>query len=101
MILEVVELFIQPGTAEAFDAAIRMGVETVIAKSHGFLRYEIQKGIETPERYLLMIEWETVEDHTVGFRGSEAFTQWRAIVSPFFTKPPHMEHFTCLSGTRA
>jgi heme-degrading monooxygenase HmoA len=52
--------------------------------------------MESPERYILQIFWETLEDHTVGFRGSDAFTQWRGIVGPFFAAPPVVEHFELL-----
>ena len=96
MILELADIRIQPGRQAEFDAAIVHGVQSVIAHAHGFRGYTIHKGIESPERYLLMISWETLEDHTVAFRGSPAFAQWRAIVGPFFAEPPHVEHFTLL-----
>ena len=54
----------------------------------------------TPERFVLQIFWDTLEDHTVGFRQSTLFTEWRAIVGPFFAAPPHVEHFE-LSYTSA
>ena len=100
MVLEIAELFIRPGTQDEFDQAIRQGVETVIAKSPGFRGFEIQRGIESAERYVLLIEWDSLESHTVDFRGSESFARWRAIVSPFFAKPPHVEHFHRVAGTR-
>ena len=55
---------------------------------------KVNKRIEAPERYLLMIFWDTLEDHTVGFRGGTLFAQWRAIVGPFFAQAPQVEHFT-------
>jgi heme-degrading monooxygenase HmoA len=97
MILELADIRIKPGTQAQFDIAIVKGVETVIAKSRGFCGYKINKGVESPERYLLMIFWETIEYHTVDFRSSELFTEWRAITSPFFAAPPSVEHFTLLS----
>jgi heme-degrading monooxygenase HmoA len=97
MILEVADIRITPGQQAAFDAAIRRGVETVIARARGFRGYKVNKGIESPERYLLMIFWDTLENHTVDFRQSPAFTEWRAIVGPFFAQPPHVEHFTLLA----
>jgi len=96
MILELADIRIQPGQQSAFDEAIVRGVETVISKAKGFRGYKVNKGIETPERYLLMIFWETLENHTVDFRGSAAFGDWRAIVGPFFAQPPQVEHFTLL-----
>lgn len=99
MILEVADIRICTGQQAAFDAAIRRGVDTVIAHARGFRGYKINKGIESPERYLLMIFWETLESHTVDFRGSAAFADWRAIVGPFFAQPPQVEHFTLLAKT--
>ncbi len=49
--------------------------------------------METPGRYVLQVNWETLEDHTVGFRESPAFAQWRAIIGPYFAQAPHVEHF--------
>ena len=97
MILEIAEIRIKPGTQAEFDAAIKKGVETVIAKAKGFLAYQINKGIESPERYVLMISWETLENHIVDFRESAAFQEWRAIVGPFFAAPPAVEHFNQLA----
>ncbi|OYV28724.1 MAG: antibiotic biosynthesis monooxygenase [Thiomonas sp. 20-64-9] len=96
MIHELADIQIRPGSQAEFEAAIVHGVNTVISHAKGFEGYEIRKGIETPERYLLMIRWATLEDHTVGFRQSEAFSQWRAIVGPYFAQPPVVEHFTTL-----
>ena len=73
------------------------GVQTVISKAKGFRGYKVQKGIESPERYVLMIFWETLENHTVDFRESPAFAEWRAIVGPYFAAPPQVEHFTLLA----
>jgi quinol monooxygenase YgiN len=99
VILEVAEFFIRPGSQAEFDAAIRRGVETVIAHSPGFRRYQVQRSIESPQRYLLFIEWERLENHTVDFRGSAAFTRWREIVSPYFAQAPKVEHFERVAGS--
>ncbi|MDZ7857104.1 antibiotic biosynthesis monooxygenase [Sphaerotilus montanus] len=97
MILELADIRIQPGRQADFDAAIQRGVETVISQAKGFFGYKVNKGVESPERYLLMIWWETLENHTVDFRESPAFAEWRAIVGPFFAQPPQVEHFTLLA----
>lgn len=94
MILELADIRIPPGKQAEFDAAIIRGVETVASKAKGFRGYKVNKGVETPERYVLMIFWDTLENHTVDFRGSAAFADWRAIVGPYFAEPPKVEHFT-------
>ncbi len=96
MILELADIRIQPGQQAAFDEAIVRGVTTVISQAKGFRGWKVEKGIESPERYVLQIFWETLEDHTVHFRGGPLFAQWRAIVGPFFAQPPVVEHFTLL-----
>lgn len=99
MILEVADLRIHPGRQAEFDAAIVRGVTEVVAKSPGFCGYRINKGVESPERYVLMIYWQTLENHTVDFRQSPAFLAWRDIVGPFFAAPPAVEHFTVLAAS--
>ena len=94
MILEHADIRIQPGQQAAFDEAIQRGVDTVISRAKGFQGYTVHKGVENPERYILQIVWSTLENHTVDFRQSAALAEWRAIVGPFFTSPPIVEHFT-------
>jgi heme-degrading monooxygenase HmoA len=96
MILEVADIRIQPGRQAEFDEAIQRGLKTVISRAKGFKGWKVNKGVESPERYLLMIFWDTLEDHTVAFRGGPLFAEWRAIVGPFFAAPPVVEHFTLL-----
>ena len=93
MILELADIRIHPGQNAAFDEAIARGLRDVISKAKGFRGYKVNKGIESPERYILQIFWDTLEDHTVGFREGALFPQWRAIVGPFFASPPVVEHF--------
>jgi heme-degrading monooxygenase HmoA len=102
MILEIADIRIPAGRQAEFDEAILRGIDTVVSKSRGFRGYKVNRSIETPERYVLMIYWDSLDDHTVGFRQSEAFTQWRAIVGPFFAQPPQVEHFELvgMSGGR-
>lgn len=99
VILEVADIRIKPGQQAEFDRAIQHGIETVISKAAGFRGYKIKRGIESPERYLLMIWWDTLENHMVDFRESDAFGQWRAIVGPYFAHPPVVEHFTLLASS--
>jgi heme-degrading monooxygenase HmoA len=96
MITEIADLRVAPGTQKTFVVALKRGLDTVLSKSPGYVSHQIQHCIESPERYLLLITWETLEDHTVGFRQSEAYAEWRSIVGPFFVQPPIVEHFEAL-----
>jgi heme-degrading monooxygenase HmoA len=97
MILELADIRIKPGTQADFDQAIKKGVETVISTAKGYRGYEVHKGVESPDRYVLTIRWDTLENHTVDFRESPAFQAWRAIVGPFFASLPAVEHFTLVT----
>ena len=97
MILELADIRIHPGLQASFDAAIQRGIADVVSKAKGFEGYKVNKGIESPERYLLQIFWDTLENHTIDFRESPAFADWRAIVGPFFAGPPTVEHFNLLA----
>ena len=97
MILELADIRIHPGKGSEFDAAIQRGIAEMISGAKGFRGFKVNKGIESPERYILQIFWDTLENHTVDFRESAAFPAWRAIVGPFFAAPPVVEHFTLLA----
>jgi heme-degrading monooxygenase HmoA len=94
MILEHCDIEIDPAKQKEFEEAILRGADTVISKAKGFKGYKVNHSMETPSRYLLLIYWDSLENHTVDFRGSTAFADWRAIVGPYFAKPPHVEHMT-------
>jgi heme-degrading monooxygenase HmoA len=93
VILEVADIRIHPGRQAAFEEAIQRGLTTVIARAHGMKGWKVNRGVESPERFVLMIFWDTLEDHTVRFRAGPLFAEWRAIVGPFFAAPPVVEHF--------
>ncbi len=97
MILEIADISIQPGTGAEFEAAVAQGVAEVISKATGFMGYKLNKGVESPERYVLMIFWQTLENHTEDFRSSSAFQDWRALVGLFFAGAPTVEHFTLVA----
>ena len=97
MVLELADIRIHPGQQAAFDEAIQRGLRTVISRAQGFQGFKVNKGIESPERYVLQIFWATLENHTVDFRQSPLFAEWRAIVGPFFASPPVVEHFDLLA----
>jgi heme-degrading monooxygenase HmoA len=100
MILEHCDIQIDPSKQSEFEEAIVRGVETVISKAKGFQGFKVNHSLETPSRYLLLIYWDTLENHTVDFRGSAAFADWRAIVGPFFIKPPAVEHMTLVGKSK-
>jgi heme-degrading monooxygenase HmoA len=93
MILEVADIRITPGSNAEFELAIRRGLDAAIAPAKGFKGFQVRRGVESPERYLLTIEWDTLDNHMVDFRQSPAFALWRSIVGPFFAEPPRVEHF--------
>ena len=93
MVLEIADIRIDPTKKAEFEKAIERGVRDVISKSSGFKSFKVQRGGESLDRYLLMIQWESLEDHMVKFRESPAFAEWRGIVGPFFAGPVAMEHF--------
>jgi len=99
MILELADIRIQPGQQAAFEEAIQRGIATVASRAKGFKSFSVHKGIESAERFVLQIVWETLEDHTVGFRQGPLFAEWRAIVGPFFAVPPVVEHFDLVART--
>ncbi|HKX35928.1 MAG TPA: antibiotic biosynthesis monooxygenase [Rhizorhapis sp.] len=91
MILERAIFAIKPGQAEDFKAAFAKA-RPHIEGSKGCRKVEMRPGIENPEDFLLLVWWETLEDHTVGFRESPAFQEWRAILGPLFATPPAVVH---------
>ena len=92
MILEIANFDIKELETEAFEKILDAAKAT-ISQSKGFVSIEFQKCIETPTKYLALIHWETLEDHTIGFRESPLFIEWRSILSPFFNAAPFAEHF--------
>ena len=93
MILEIAEIQIQAGQQSDFESAIAHAITSVISQAQGFISARVQHGLESPERYILQIEWATLEDHTLHFRNGPLFPAWRAIVGPFFAQPPRVEHY--------
>ena len=100
MILELADFSIYPGQNAAFEEAIQRGLSTVISKAKGFEGFKVNRGIENPQRYILQIFWTTLENHTVDFRGSPAFAEWRVIVGPFFASAPVVEHFDLVAKSK-
>ena len=92
MIMETATISVEPGQEEQFLAALEEA-KLVLAQAPGWQVIHVHRGIERPSTFLLAIGWETLEDHTVGFRSGELFAAWRAIIGPFFAEPPVVEHW--------
>lgn len=92
MIVELAIIEIKQGSNADFEQNLDKA-RHVISQAKGYLGHEFKHCIEQENRYILLIHWETLADHTEGFRGSELFKEWRALISPFFENPPLVQHF--------
>lgn len=98
MILEIATLSIKTGSNMEFESAFEQAKKVVIS-SPGCLSAKLMHCIENESKYQVLIEWETLEAHTVTFRESEKFTQWRTLIGPYFESAPQVEHFEMNSAT--
>lgn len=92
MILEAAILNVRPGRAAEFESAMR-AARPLIAASPGFRGIEVRPCLEAPERYLLLVWWERLEDHTESFRGSARYRDWKAALHDFYEPFPTVEHY--------
>ena len=93
MILEHALLSVEPARSADFEAAFGRA-KALIAASPGFRRLSLSRCLEREDRYLLLVEWDRLEDHTEGFRGSPAYQEWKAQLHSFYDPFPVVEHFT-------
>jgi heme-degrading monooxygenase HmoA len=91
VVLEVADINVLPGTEAEFEAAYRGAVD-VLKTTPGCRSVRMTRGIESPSRFVLLVEWDSVEAHEENFRNSERFTTWRGAIGPFFDDPPRVEH---------
>ena len=92
MILEVAVLDVRAGEAAAFEAAFGEAV-SIISGMAGFRGLELQRCLEQRDRYVLLVRWDRLEDHTAGFRGSPEYGRWRALLHHFYDPFPTVEHY--------
>ncbi len=92
MILEVAHIKTHAERESEFEEAMRQAAPILMA-SAGYIGHDIHRCVENPSQYILFVRWQTLEDHMQGFRGSSAFTQWRAILNPHFAEPPQVLHY--------
>lgn len=95
MVLEIAQIDVLPGQEDAFAAAYAQA-RPWLADTDGCLTTRMTRGVESPSRFVLLVEWESVQAHEENFRATDRFTQWRTILSPFFAKPPFVEHYADL-----
>ena len=91
MITEIAQIDVKPGSEKDFEAAVAKA-GPLFLRAKGTKGVELHRSIENPSRYRLLVKWETLENHTVDFRGSADFAEWRALVGPYFAAPPEVEH---------
>ena len=93
MILELAILDVRPGEVEAFERAFGEA-QAIIASMPGYLSHELGRCLEKEGRYVLLVRWRALEDHTIGFRGSAEYQCWRALLHHFYDPFPTVEHYT-------
>jgi quinol monooxygenase YgiN len=91
MITEIAQIDIKPGMESEFERGVKLAAP-VFKRANGCRSMELRRSIEKPTRYRLFVGWETVENHTVDFRGSPDFQEWRKLVAHCFASPPEVEH---------
>ena len=92
MITEIALLKIRPGQSAAFEEAF-IEAQPIIESMHGYIQHELQQCLEENDKYLLVVRWRTLEDHTVGFRQSEGYKEWKNLLHHFYDPFPVVEHY--------
>ena len=97
MVLEVAILDVIPGQSREFETAFTQA-QAIISSMPGYVSHQLQKCIEKPGRYILLVNWKTLEDHTKGFRGSAQYQEWRRLLHHFYDPFPEVEHYEMVAG---
>jgi heme-degrading monooxygenase HmoA len=92
MITEIALLKIKPGLSTAFEEAFAEA-QLIIERAHGYIQHELQQCLDEDNKYLLVIRWKTMEDHTVGFRQSKDYQEWKGLLHHFYHPFPEVEHY--------
>lgn len=92
MILEVAMLHVKKGLSEDFEFSFQKA-ESIISSMKGYISHQLKKCIEQDDKYILLVNWETIEDHEVGFRKSEEFQEWKNLLHDFYEPFPTVEHY--------
>ena len=97
MILEVATLDVKPGKEQEFEIAFSKA-QKIISSAKGYISHQLHKCIEKNHRYILLVNWENIEDHTVGFRESKQYQEWSKLLHHFYDPFPVVEHYTFQNG---
>lgn len=97
MVLELAVLNVRAGESQAFESAFREA-QKIISSMPGFQRHELQRCVEVANRYLLLVWWDSLEDHTEGFRQSPEYERWRELLHHFYDPFPEVEHYVSVPG---
>lgn len=92
MVLEVAILTIKTGQSANFEQSFAEA-ETLIASIKGYINHELKKCIEKEDQYILLVNWQCVEDHEIGFRQSTVYQKWKALLHHYYEPFPIVEHY--------
>ena len=98
MILEVALLDVKPGEIESFEPAFQQA-QAILCSMAGYGGHQLHKCIEQENRYILLVTWQTLEDHTQGFRSSAEYQQWKSLLHHFYDPFPVVEHYQLVAGS--
>jgi heme-degrading monooxygenase HmoA len=97
MVLEIAILNVRSGQSDGFESAF-LEAQQILSSSPGYQRHELRCSVETPDRYLLLVWWDSLTSHTQGFRKSPAYPRWRQLLHHFYDPFPEVEHYTEVPG---
>lgn len=97
MVLEAAILQVKPGQEQQFESDFAIAGQ-YISSIKGYIRHSLRRCIENPHQYLLLVDWETLEDHTVGFRGSPQYQEWKKLLHHYYDPFPTVEHYETVIG---
>ncbi|PRC91200.1 antibiotic biosynthesis monooxygenase family protein [Solimicrobium silvestre] len=100
MILEVATLDVRAGQEQQFETAFCKASE-IISNMNGYVSHQLQRCLENKSRYILLVNWQSLEDHTVGFRGSQEYQEWKRFLHHFYDPFPTVEHYESILENHA
>jgi len=100
MILEVAILNVRAGLEREFEAAFSQA-SPIISSMPGYISHQLQRCVESPNRYALLVNWASLEAHTVGFRGSPEYQRWKQLLHHFYDPFPIVEHYVLVANAAA